>query len=236
MPAGANGAGIGHDFGMMRTRSTTLAARRSGRTPIEIDSSSESEATSESSLSVDQDMTLTGEDPHLLRLVEKANSCLNFPEGTLRRFLPGGWLNDVNIIETVRMLVPETAEPLIADYAIQNLPEGGLARPYTPTEAQNILLKHRKDSTHLFIAYNVPNGTLNYTKRDHKNHWVLIIVSVLTRKIHIFGAEAGLEDQAKALANNIGMFVNNHRRSSDDHRPPLKWSEPILEPVSYNPC
>lgn len=234
-PAGTNGADSGHDLGVKKIKSAALGTRRSGRTPIEIDSGSESEATSESSASDDQDLTLPGVDPHLLRLVDKANASCNLPEGTLRCFLPGRWLNDVNIIETVRMLVPETAEPLIAEYAIQNFPEGGLARAYMPAEVSNISLRHQKDSMHLIIAYNVPHGSLSCTKHDHKNHWALVIVSILTSEICIFGAEAGLEAQAETLARNIGMFVNNHRSRFDDHHPPLNWSEPILEPVSAVP-
>lgn len=232
MLAGANDARSGHDFGMKKIQSTALGARRSGRTPIEIDSGSESEATSKSSASDDQDLTLTGVDPHLLRLVDKANASCNLPEGTLRCFLPGRWLNDVNIIETIRMLVPETAEPLIAEYAIQNFPEGGLARAYMPAEVSTVSLRHQMDSTHLIIAYNVPHGSLSCTKDDHKNHWALVIVSILTSEICVFGAEEGLEDQAETLARNIGMFVNNHRSRFDVHHPPLNWSEPILKPVS----
>lgn len=161
-----------------------------------------------------------------------ANSAHRLPDGTIERFSPGKWLNDLNIAESLRPLLPLTAEPLIASQAMQNFPKGSLARKWTPTDASVPTLRHSEHCTHLFIAYNVVYGTLDDMGNSRNNHWVLVAVNITEARIHVFGADSRLLEPGKLLAYNIGLFINNCRTKRD--RCPIDWSNPNLQPVRYS--
>lgn len=166
--------------------------------------------------------------------IRAANSAHRLPDGTLEQFFPGKWLNDLNIAETLRILLPLTAETLIASQAMQNYPTGSLARKWVPTDAPVPILRHSEHCTHLFIAYNVVYGTLDDMGNVRNNHWVLVAVDITKSKIHIFGVDLRLHEQGKLLADNIGLFLNNCRNKRDQCL--IHWSDPNLQPVSYSNC
>lgn len=152
------------------------------------------------------------------------------PQDTLDRLLPGVKLNDTTILDVLSTTLPESAEPLIARWAIRDFPKSGLAQTFVTSSGPPPMLRHKPVSKYLFLAYNVIYGTLDCDKDGIGNHWILIVVDFLDCRVHVFGTEHGLEPQAEVLALNIGTFVNNYR--SERREDAILWSEPRCDPVS----
>lgn len=150
---------------------------------------------------------------------------------SLGRLRPDTWLDDDIIMASLRLLLPDSCQPCVASQAILNFPHFGPARKEQHESEPLGRLSHHALSEHLFIVYNVRHGTLFCDENKSGNHWTLIIADIEGSRIHVFGAEPGLEEHARILASNIGSYVNRHRQEilllSG-----IEWQEPNLQPVS----
>lgn len=229
---GANHSLDGHDSDLDTSREP---ARADETAPIEIGSDASSESSFSFTTADPEKFPSVPDSPESIdSRIRAANLAHRLPDGTLERFFPGKWLNDLNVAETLRLLLPLTAEPLVATQAMQNFPTGSLARKWIPTNASVPILRHSENCTHLFVAYNVVYGTLDDMGKSRNNHWVLVAVDITKAEIHVFGADSRLLEPGKLLAYNIGLFINNCR--SQRHHCPIHWLDPNLQPVRYSTC
>lgn len=162
--------------------------------------------------------------------IKGATIAYGFSDDTLDRLLPGVQLKATNILDLLGTMLPATAEPLIARWAIANFAASGLAGDCTASSGPPPMLRHEVTSTCLFLVYNVIFGTLNCDLQGNGNHWILVVVDLADFRIHVFGTENGLEFQAYVLATNVGSFMNSHRL--DQGEDAIQWSEPRCNPVS----
>ncbi|KAL1636216.1 hypothetical protein SLS56_001195 [Neofusicoccum ribis] len=167
----------------------------------------------------------------LVELTCQYQSVLEISEGDLDRFRPGRKLNDIGIKKALDIILPDKTEPLIASWAIRGFQSSALSEKHKVEElgSSSPQLVHDMDSTHLFIVYNVENHSLKQPARGSGNHWVLIIVDFLDKKINFYGAKGGLELTARTISHNTGVFVNAYRvaqGSSDDE---IEWKPPRIQ-------
>ncbi|KAH7033930.1 hypothetical protein B0J12DRAFT_703745 [Macrophomina phaseolina] len=170
-----------------------------------------------------------GPPEELDQMTKGATVALGFADDTLDRLRPGVQLNDTTILDVLKTMLPETAEPLIARWAIMNFPISGLVRGFIPTSRPPPMLRHKITSTHLFLIYNVVFGTLDCDLQGNGNHWILIIIDFTGPQVHIFGTESNLELRADLLASNIGTMVNNYRAYRGEDV--VCWSKPQHHPL-----
>lgn len=171
-----------------------------------------------------------GPSEDLNQMARGATVAFGFTDDTLDRLRPGVRLKDTTILDMLKTMLPETAEPLIARWAITNFPISGLVRGFVASSRPSPMLRHNITSTHLFLVYNVVFGTVDCDSRGNGNHWILVVVDFMDPRVHVFGTENELELQADALALNVGTFVNNYR--IDQGEDTICWSKPQNHPVS----
>lgn len=169
------------------------------------------------------------------RLIKHVNGFikpLQVSEATIERFRPSQKLDDDGILLVLGKILPKSSEALIATFAIQNPPKS-LCHRYTESDVSSSmppLLRHNTESTHLFIACNVNSTSLESIWGGSCNHWILVVVDLhKNQKVYVFGNEGGHGAEAEVLAYNIGLFVNNYRRSEGVD--PISWSNPEIYPV-----
>lgn len=141
----------------------------------------------------------------------------------------GSKAEDDAVILTLRKILHPRAEPLVATFAIRNGSNLDLSLPLAGVDATEPSLRHDTASECLCIVYNVDAGSLKRVFRGSGNHWILIVVDVPQRKVHVFGNE-GQHDRAETIARNIGILVNNYRIGQDVDT--ISWSTPETHPVS----
>ncbi|KAL0256820.1 hypothetical protein SLS55_007629 [Diplodia seriata] len=173
------------------------------------------------------------------RLNHRIEQVLRFVNGlgtsrkTIECFRLNSELNDDAIVLTLQKLLPERVEILIASHAIRHVPAPGISCQNATAGVQIALptLVHKPSSSHLCIACNVESDSLECVWEGSGNHWILVIVDFVGKRVHVFGNEGGHHEKAKALACNIGNFVNNHRIANGLSA--VCWSAPETYPVTF---
>lgn len=165
----------------------------------------------------------------LIKQLHPFLTLLGVTEKTIQCFRLGQRLNDDAVILTLRKILHPRAEPLVATFAIRNGSNLDLSLPLAGVDATEPSLRHDTASECLCIVYNVDAGSLKRVFWGSGNHWILIVVDVPQRKVHVFGNE-GQHDRAETIARNIGILVNNYRIGQDVDT--ISWSTPETHPVS----
>lgn len=171
------------------------------------------------------------------RLNRVIEQLLPFAEGlgisreTVERFRLDTKLNDDAITLTLKKILPERVDVLIASHAIKNPPGLGGSFRHAVADPPFMLpaLSHKLESSHLCIACNVKSSSLECVWRGSGDHWILAVVDFPGKKVHVYGNEGGHDENAKAMARNIGDFVNNHRIAKGLSA--VCWKDPETHPV-----